>query len=155
MKLSKLILEQDYSKFDKQAEKLAQEIRDTYNMGRYDVYVTMGQYQANDKRFGKVNFQKDGTFPEAEWLNMKNFIQAKGYEITADENYYEVDPGERTYKPYFKFEFDVLGVKEETETSPKISPDQAFEIYNKLRSKLGESFTKEYPIKTAFYHDIK
>jgi len=155
MKLSKVILEQDYNKFKSQADELAQELRDTYNMGRYDLYVTMGQYAGRDKGFGKVHFQKDGTFPEAEWLNMKNFIKAKGYKITADENYYEVDPGERTYKPYFNFEFDIVDeIKEETEYSP-ITPDQAFAIYDKLVSKLGDAFTDEYPLKSGFYHDIK
>lgn len=43
----------------------------------------------------------------------------------------------------------------EDKQSPSITPDQAFTIYDKLKNKLGDLFTKEYPIKSAFYHDIK
>ena len=157
MKLSKVLLEQDYHKFESKAEKLAQELRDAYKMGKYDLYVTMGQYQGRDRGFGKVHFNKEGTFSDAEWRSMKNFIEAKEYEITQEENYYEVDPGERTYKPYFGFEFDIVEIDEEIDnpTDKLITPDKAFKLYKFLSNKLGDSFTSEFPLKSDFYFQLE
>ena len=103
MKLSKLVLE-DYAKYKEEAEKLQQELRDTYN--RNDIFVTMGQYYERDRGFGKVSYTVNDEIDPAEWKNMINYLKAKGFEITQESNWYDEDDDRRWY-PDIKFEFDV------------------------------------------------
>lgn len=97
-------LEEDFSKFEKEAKALEAELEDTYNRPR--ISVSMGQYSGKDRGYGKVTIFDNESLPPAEWKNMKNLLQAKGFEITQDSNYYDEDEDRRWY-PHFKFEFDV------------------------------------------------
>ena len=109
MKLTDIILEnRDYRV---EADKLEKELRDTYN--RDDINVNMGAYSGDrsandplrDKGFGKVTIRSNEELPDGEYKNMKNFLSAKGYEITGGANFYEEDP-DRYYYPDIKFEFE-------------------------------------------------
>lgn len=97
-------LGKDFSEFDKQAKALQSELQDTYN--RDDIYVTMGQYYNRDRGYGKVSFVTNEPLAPAEWKNIKNFLEAKGFEITQESNWYD-DDDDRRYYPDMKFEFDV------------------------------------------------
>lgn len=109
MKLSSVILENDfggYAKFKELGDKLQAELRDAYDSE--DIHVRMGQYHGRDRGFGKVQIMIDQELPDAQYKNMKNLISAKGYEITGGSNFAEIDPGERSYHPDIKFEFDIV-----------------------------------------------
>jgi len=99
-------LTEDFNKFDKEAKELQKELEDTYN--RNDIHVSMGQYSGKDRGYGKVSFMvRDfAGIPPAEWKNVKNFLEAKGYEITQDSNFYDEDDDRRWY-PHLNFEFDI------------------------------------------------
>ena len=96
-----------YTKFKTQSDELQAELRDTYN--RDDIHVRIGQYHGRDRGFGKVQIMADEELPDALYKNMKNFLSAKGYEITGGSNFADIDPGERSYYPDIKFEFDIKG----------------------------------------------
>ena len=103
MKLSNILLE-DFNKFKQESEELESELKDTYN--RDDVSVNMGQYHNRDRGYGKVTFITKDELSPAEWQNVKNFLQTKGYEVTEESNWYDTDDDRRWY-PNLKFEFDV------------------------------------------------
>lgn len=104
MKLIKLLTEQDnFLKFKDQADQLEKELKDTYD--RDDIIVSMGQYYKRDRGYGKVRFRTQQELSPAEWLNIKNFLEAKGFEITNDSNYYDTED-DRIHYPELKFEFD-------------------------------------------------
>ena len=105
MKLSDIILEQDYwTKFKKEAKELENELKDTYN--RDDISVTIIQHSNGDKAMGEVSIQVKEALPSIEYQNMKNFISAKGFEVTGGANYAD-DDGDRYFYPDIKFEFDL------------------------------------------------
>jgi len=106
MKLSNIILEDfgGYTKFKPQSEKLEAELRNTYN--REDIHVKIGQYHERDRGFGKVDIDTREELAPSEYNNMKNYIEAKGYEITRGANFAD-DDGDRYYNPTIKFEFDI------------------------------------------------
>ena len=114
MKLSSIILE-NYEHFRKLADKLENELRDTYN--RDDIHVSMGAYSGDraandplrDKGFGKVSIHITDKLPDSEYRNMKNTLTAKGFEITGGANFYDLDDiGGKAHKyPSIKFHFDI------------------------------------------------
>lgn len=104
MKLTDIILSEEFKKFKEEADKLQAELRDTYN--RDDIHVSLGQYSGKDRIFGKVSFLTRDSLPEMEWKNVKNTLTAKGFEITQDSNYYDEDDDRRWY-PDIKFEYDL------------------------------------------------
>ena len=112
MKLSSIILENDH--YSKLADKLENELRDTYN--RDDIHVTMGAYSSDraandplrDKGYGKVQIRTNDALPDSEYRNMKNTLTVKGYEVTSGANYYEVEfDNDRAHYPGFQFNFDL------------------------------------------------
>lgn len=103
MKLSSIVLE-DFMKFKDEAEALQNELRDTYN--RDDIFINLGQYHGRDRGFGKLQITTRDEIAPNEWKNLKNFLTAKGYEITDESNFYDEDDDRRWY-PSLKFEFDV------------------------------------------------
>ena len=103
MKLSNSILE-DFTKFKVEANELENELKDTYN--RDDIDVTIGQYHNRDRGYGKVSFRTREELAPSEWNNIKNFIEAKGYEITSQSNFAD-DDGDRYFYPTIKFEYDI------------------------------------------------
>jgi hypothetical protein len=111
MKLTDLLLEIDFNKYDKESDLLSKEL-DT-NFGG-SPYVSMGDYaggrEDNDplkgKAYGKVTFRVKDEFEQSDWNKIISFIKSKGLEITQDSNYYENDPGEREYFPSVKFHFN-------------------------------------------------
>ena len=102
MKLSNILLE-DFNKFKQESEKLESELKDAYN--RDDIHVNIGQYHGRDRGFGKVTFQTQDELPPVEWKSVKNFLAAKGFEITDESNFFDTDD-DRYYYPSIKFEFD-------------------------------------------------
>ena len=103
MKLVNIILEQ-FAKFKPESDKLQSELRDSYN--RDDIFVSMGQYYEKDRGYGKVSFKTNDQLAPAEWNSIKNFLQAKGFEITQESNWADQDE-DRYYYPDIKFEFNV------------------------------------------------
>ena len=112
MKLSDIIFENE-SHYQKLADKLENELRDTYN--RDDIHVSMGAYSGGrsardplrNKGFGRVEIMQREDLPDSEYRNMKNTLIAKGYEITGGANYYDYEPNENEFFPNFKFNFDL------------------------------------------------
>jgi hypothetical protein len=105
MKLSSIILEDDfYGKFKTQAQDLQNEMRDTYN--RDDIYVTIIQHSNGNKAIGNILIRTQESIRPSEYQNMKNFLGAKGFEVTGGANFYEQED-EREIFPNIKFEFDI------------------------------------------------
>ena len=105
MKLSSIILEDDfYGKFKTEAQELQNEMRDTYN--RDDIYVSIIQHSNGDKAIGKVTIQSNEDIRPSEYQNMKNFLTAKGFEVTGGANFFDQDD-DRYYYPDIKFEFKI------------------------------------------------
>jgi len=105
MKLSKIILEADYwSKFKTEAQDLENEMKDTYN--RDDIHVSIIQHSNGDKAIGKVSIHSRVDIKPSEYQNMKNFLQAKGFEVTGGANWAE-EEDDRFIYPDIKFEFDI------------------------------------------------
>ena len=104
MKFKDIIFEADYwTKFESEAKKLEDEMRDTYN--RDDIHVNIIQHSNGDKAMGKVKIMTRKELRNAEYKNMKNFLSAKGFEITGGANFAD-DDGDRYYYPDIKFEFE-------------------------------------------------
>jgi hypothetical protein len=105
MKLTDIILEQDYyTRFEGKAKDLENEMKDTYN--RDDINVGIIQHSNGNKAMGDVSIRVKEPLPSIEYQNMKNFISAKGFEITGGANYAD-DDGDRYFYPNIKFEFDL------------------------------------------------
>ena len=105
MKLSDIILEDDYwSKFKTEAQELENEMRDTYN--RDDIHVRIIQHSHGDKAMGKVSIHSSEEIRPSEYQNMKNFLEAKGFEVTGGANYFDNDD-DRYFYPDIKFEFEI------------------------------------------------
>lgn len=111
MKLTDILLEVDFNKYDKESDSLAKELDSKFGG---DPYVSMGDYSAgredNDplkgKAYGKVTFRVKSEFGEDEWNKLTGFIKSKGLEITQDSNYYDIEPGEREWFPSVNFNFN-------------------------------------------------
>jgi len=105
MKLSNIILEDDYyGRFKTEAQELENEMKDTYN--RDDISVTIIQHSNGDKAIGKVQIRSNEEVRPSEYQNMKNFLGAKGFEVTGGANYADQDD-DRFYYPDIKFEFKI------------------------------------------------
>ena len=105
MKLSNIILEADYwEQFKPQAKELENELKDTFN--RDDISVTIIAHSNGVKAMGKVQVRTNTELPNSEYLNLKNTLSAKGYEVTGGSNYAD-DDGDRYYYPDVKFEFKI------------------------------------------------
>ena len=104
MKLSDIILEVDYwTKFKSEAKKLEDEMRDSYN--RDDIHVSIIQHSNGDKAMGDVKIRTNKEIRNAEYKNMKNFLSAKGFNVTGGANFFD-DDGDRYFYPNIKFEFN-------------------------------------------------
>lgn len=105
MKLSSIVLEADYwSKFKTEAQELENEMKDTYN--RDDIRVSITQHSNGEKAIGKVTIVAREELKPSEYLNMKNFLEVKGFEVTGGANYYDEEEDKIIY-PTIKFEFDI------------------------------------------------
>tara|TARA_B100001093_G_scaffold370310_1_gene355259 strand:+ start:317 stop:631 length:315 start_codon:yes stop_codon:yes gene_type:complete len=104
MKLSNIILEDYWTKFRPEAEKLEAEMRDTYN--RDDIHVDIIQHSNGDHAMGKVSIRQKEDLRNGIYKNMKNFLTAKGFEITGGANFYDYDDDSYSY-PSIKFEFAI------------------------------------------------
>jgi len=105
MKLGDIILEADYwSRFKPEAEKLEAELRDTFN--NEDITVQIVAHANGDKAMGKVTIRTNEMLPPSEYQNMKNTLEAKGYEVTGGSNFADQDD-DRYYYPDIKFEFKI------------------------------------------------
>ena len=112
MKLANILLEQndEYGIDSRQ-----QELESLFNrdLKQYSPSLRLGAYSQpreesdplNMKGFGKVTFMHKDELPEQEFEKARNILIDKGYEITDDSNYYEVD--ERHIYPSIKFHFDL------------------------------------------------
>jgi hypothetical protein len=54
-------------------------------------------------RDGEITFRMRGEFPDNEWDKILDLIKSKGFEITQDSNWYDIEPGEREWFPKIKF----------------------------------------------------
>ncbi len=54
-------------------------------------------------RDGEITFRMRGEFPDNEWDKILDFLKSKGFEITQDSNWYDIEPGEREWFPKIKF----------------------------------------------------
>lgn len=104
MKLSNILLKEKFIKFNDKASELESTLRDSFN--RDDIDVSMGQYHERDRGYGKVTIKVKEELPPAEYANMKNILQAKGFEVTGGANFAD-DDGDRYFYPDIKFEFDI------------------------------------------------
>tara|TARA_R110000787_G_scaffold275061_1_gene383457 strand:+ start:511 stop:1059 length:549 start_codon:yes stop_codon:yes gene_type:complete len=59
-----------------------------------DPYVDM-----RDGKNGTITFRERSEFPDSEWGEILDFLKSKGFEITSESNYYDIEPGEREWFP--------------------------------------------------------
>tara|TARA_B110000483_G_scaffold200142_1_gene240282 strand:- start:246 stop:563 length:318 start_codon:yes stop_codon:yes gene_type:complete len=105
MKLSQIILEDDYwSKFTAKSQEIENEMKDVYN--RDDIRVSIVQHSNGDKAMGKVTIVTPDQLLPSEYQNMRNYLEAKDYEVTGGMNFAETDDDRRVY-PDIKFEFEI------------------------------------------------
>ena len=104
MKLSNIILEDYWTRFEPEAKELQDEMRDTYN--RDDIFVTIIQHSNGDHAMGKVSIHEKDALRNGIYKNMKNFLTAKGFEITGGANFYDYDDDSESF-PSIKFEFAI------------------------------------------------
>lgn len=52
---------------------------------------------------GTITFRMKGEFPDSEWNEILNLVKSKGFEVTRDSNYYDIEPGEREWFPRIDF----------------------------------------------------
>jgi hypothetical protein len=70
---------------------LAKEIESSFGG---DPYVDM-----RDGKNGTITFRERSEFPDSEWGEILDFLKSKGFEITSESNYYDIEPGEREWFP--------------------------------------------------------
>ena len=91
---------------------LAKEISNKFDTGR--VNVSLGKYSGGrsdsdplkDKSFGKITFMVRSEFEDSTWNKIVDFVKSKGFEVTQDANYYDIEPGEREWFPSINFNFN-------------------------------------------------
>lgn len=93
-----------YTRYKKEANQLEAELKDTYN--RDDIDVRIIAHSNGDKAMGKVTVRTEDELPPSEYLNIKNTLSAKGFDITGGANYSEREDDRIVY-PTIKFEFKI------------------------------------------------
>jgi hypothetical protein len=88
----------------------------------YNAYISMRDYSQEGrsegdkylgKGFGDIHFIYKDELPNDDWQKSIKFLKDKGYEITSDSNYYEVEwDNDRAWHPRIKFEFDITKAEE-------------------------------------------
>ena len=43
---------------------------------------------------------------DSTWNKIVDFVKSKGFEVTQDSNYYDIEPGEREWFPSINFNFN-------------------------------------------------
>lgn len=84
-------------------------------LGDYSPYVSIGSYAGGrpdsdplkGKGYGTITFRSNGDVDDSDWQKALDWVESKGFEVTQESNWYEVDPGERTYYPTIKFNFSI------------------------------------------------
>ena len=105
MKLSQIILEDsNYTKFEGESQEIENDMRNVYN--RDDIIVSIIQHSNGDKAMGKVLVKTSDQLLPSEYRNMRNYLEAKGFEVTGGGNYADSDD-DRHYYPTIKFEFAI------------------------------------------------
>ncbi len=102
----------EYGEYKSEEEDLAKEISNKFNIGR--VYVSLGKYSGGrsdsdplkDKSYGKIQFMVRSEFEDSTWNKIVDFVKSKGFEVTQDSNYYDIEPGEREWFPSINFNFN-------------------------------------------------
>lgn len=52
---------------------------------------------------GTITFRMRGEFQDSEWNEILDLVKSKGFEVTSDSNYYDIEPGEREWFPRVDF----------------------------------------------------
>ena len=110
----------DLNKYDKITDQYKKELK---SMGvDYNAYISMRDYSQEGrsegdkylgKGFGDIHFIYKDELPNDDWQKSIKFLKDKGYEITSDSNYYEVEwDNDRAWHPKIKFEFDITKAEE-------------------------------------------
>ena len=73
--------------------------------GPYSIIGTDAQWPGN-KSFGKITFMVRSEFEDSTWNKIVDFVKSKGFEVTQDSNYYDIEPGEREWFPSINFNFN-------------------------------------------------
>lgn len=60
-----------------------------------------------EKGRGFVRFNINDTVDPTAFEQVINLLKAKGYTVTKKSNFYDVEPGERSWHPTIDFEFDI------------------------------------------------
>lgn len=102
----------EYGEYKPEEEALAKEISNKFDTGR--VNVSLGKYSGGrsdsdplkDKSFGKITFMVRSEFEDSTWGKIVDFVKSKGFEVTQDANYYDIEPGEREWFPSINFNFN-------------------------------------------------
>ena len=101
----------EYGAYKSQEAEIEKELNKLF---KSKVSVSLGDYAGgrddNDplknKSFGKITFYIRGEFSDSEWGKVIDFVKSKGFEITQDSNYYDIEPGEREWFPSINFNFN-------------------------------------------------
>jgi len=113
MKLSKIIAEVvDYEKYNDYEREFAKELDSKFKGNPSVSMVDYSQDREDSdplkgKGTGTISFRMRDEFSNSTWQEIINYVKAKGYRITSDSNYYDIEPGEREWFPRITFEFEI------------------------------------------------
>ena len=110
----------DFDKYNKVTDQYKKELK---SMGiDYNAYVSMRDYSQEGrsegdkykgKGFGDIHFIYRDELPEDDFQKAVKFLKDKGFEITSESNYYEVEyDNDRAWMPRIKFQFDIEKAEE-------------------------------------------
>lgn len=104
--LSELDTSHEYSEQEKEIKDLVAKAS-----GVEDVRVIMSAPSdlelKREKGRGTIRFFIQDTVDPTAFEQVLNVLKAKGYTITKDSNFYDTEPGERTWYPTIDFEFEI------------------------------------------------
>ena len=101
----------EYGAYKSQEVEIEKELNNLFDS---NASVHLGDYAGgrddNDplknKSFGKITFRIRSEFEDSTWNKIVDFVKSKGFEVTQDANYYDIEPGEREWFPSINFNFN-------------------------------------------------
>jgi len=103
----------EYGEYRSKEKEFKQELDRMF--GDFRPNVSLGVYSGDrpdsdplkGKGFGQVSFTYRNELPDEDWKEALKWVKDKGFEVIQNTNYYDEEPGERSWYPVIKFEFDV------------------------------------------------
>jgi|TARA_B110000908_G_scaffold18869_1_gene21203 hypothetical protein len=105
----------EYGAYKSQEVEIEKELNKLFDS---NASVYLGDYSSDrddsdplkNKSFGKITFNIRDEFSDPEWEKIVDFVKSKGFEVTQDSNYYDIEPGEREWFPSINFNFNTSNI---------------------------------------------